>query len=70
MLRTNFETAESRAMVASVAPVSEMALEILDRETGQWKALRAKDGRYAFELRPGGGELVRVHGRLKQGPPH
>jgi hypothetical protein len=54
--------------LADAARKNEPRLEILDRETGQWKALLANDGRYSFELRPGGGELLRVHGRVKKDP--
>lgn len=38
-------------------------VEIFDRQTGQWRVLLADNYRSAFELRPGGGELLRVSGR-------
>lgn len=36
-------------------------LEMLDRATGKWRELRPNANRYSFELRPGGGELLRIH---------
>ncbi len=50
--------------IADKARGKETRIEILDRETGQWKQLKVEGNRYAFELRPGGGELLRVLGRL------
>lgn len=43
--------------------VKAKSVELFDRSTSQWRALHAKDGKYGFELRPAGGELVRVSGR-------
>lgn len=39
------------------------SIEIFDRQTGQWRELKCEQNRYEFELRPGGGELLRVRGR-------
>jgi hypothetical protein len=55
--------------LAEKAMNQDTRVEIFDRETGQWKVLEARDSRYAFELRPGGGELLRVSGRVKPVPP-
>ncbi|MCC6418504.1 MAG: hypothetical protein IT429_09710 [Gemmataceae bacterium] len=40
-------------------------IELFNRQTGQWQALEPVNGCHVFELRPGGGELLRVHGRIK-----
>lgn len=46
----------------AVAPKAQV--DIFDRESGEWKKLsHPKDGTYTFELRPGGGELLRIKGR-------
>jgi hypothetical protein len=37
-------------------------VELFDRETGRWSIMKANKDRYSFDLRPGGGELLRVHG--------
>ena len=48
--------------IADKARGKETRVEMLDRENGQWRTLKAEDNRYWFELRPGGGELLRVQG--------
>lgn len=50
-------------VVFSLAPearTKETRLEMLDRTTGEWRELKAEAGRYTFELRAGGGELLRI----------
>ena len=60
-----FAKQEVMVSMADKASSKDTRLEMLDRDTGQWEVLAAKDNRYVFELRPGGGELLRVHGRVK-----
>src|SRR5262249_9371879 len=45
-------------------------VDLLHRDTGQWVELKADKQRYAFELRPGGGELLRIKGRKTDGLPN
>jgi hypothetical protein len=38
-------------------------VEMFGRDTGKWKEMGGEKGHFAFKLRPGGGELIRVTGR-------
>jgi hypothetical protein len=53
--------------LAAKSSDAKTSVELLDRETGKWKKLDAKDGVFGFELRPGGGELLRIQGRVGSG---
>ncbi|MBI2803396.1 MAG: hypothetical protein HYX68_00250 [Planctomycetes bacterium] len=48
---------------------NQAGVEIFDRATGQWRLLKPTNNRYAFDLRPGGGELLRIRGRRERAPP-
>lgn len=37
-------------------------VELFQRDSGAWRRLTVKDGHYHFDVRPGGGELLRVSG--------
>lgn len=51
--------------VAFSVGATNTAVEIFDRKNKQWQRLDARDGKYTFELKPAGGELLRVRGRVE-----
>ncbi|MBI3823611.1 MAG: hypothetical protein HY289_13155 [Planctomycetes bacterium] len=55
-------------MTVALAPSAgaKARIEIFSRETGVWRDLVPREGIFAFEVRPGGGELLRVQGRARE----
>lgn len=51
--------------VAFSIEAKNVTVEIFDRSSKRWRQLEAKEGRYEFILRPAGGELLRIRGRVE-----
>ena len=56
----NHNAYASQEMAVQFTRDAEYCVELLDRESGEWKKLDVKDNVVTFELDPGGGELLRV----------